>query len=159
VVAAIGPRRRSTSLFERTRRSIGRLPQTASFRSLDRRWNGAGAWCSLDEGTLSTGPQATEAERAGVFEDHAAFDKAVRDHGTLVSGDALAGVVQARTLRTLGGTRVVTDGPYVETVKQHVGYCLIDVLDAHTAVDMCRILPEWSPTTSRTAPNSTPCSR
>ena len=86
--------------------------------------------------------QATEAERAGVFEDHAAFDEALRDHGTLVSGDALAGADQARTLRTLGGTRVVTDGSCVETVEPLVGYYLIDVLDAHTAVDMCRILPE-----------------
>jgi hypothetical protein len=92
-----------------------------------------------DDGTAWA--QATEAERVGVFEDHAAFDKAVRDRGTLVSGDALAGADQARTLRTVAGTQVVMDGPYVETVEQLVGYYLIDVLDAHTAVDMCRILP------------------
>ena len=86
--------------------------------------------------------QATEAERAVVFEKHAAFDKAVRDRGTVVSGDALAGADAARTLRSAEGTRVVTDGPYAETVEQIGGFYLIDVVDQDAALELCRILPE-----------------
>ena len=86
--------------------------------------------------------QATEAERAVVFEKHAAFDKAVRDRGTMVSEAALAGADTARTLRNVGGTRVVTDGPYAETVEQIGGFYLIDVLDEDVALELCRILPE-----------------
>jgi len=86
--------------------------------------------------------QATEAERAVVFEKHAAFDKAVRDRGTMVSEAALEGADTARTLRNVGGTRVVTDGPYAETVEQIGGFYLIDVLDEDVALELCRILPE-----------------
>jgi hypothetical protein len=86
--------------------------------------------------------QATETERAVVFEKHAAFDKAVRDRGTMVSGEALAGAEAAHTLRSVGGERVVTDGPYAETVEQLGGFYLIDVLDEDVALELCRILPE-----------------
>jgi hypothetical protein len=86
--------------------------------------------------------QATEAERAVVFEKHAAFDKAVRDRGSTVSGEALAGADTARALRNVGDARVVTDGPYAETVEQLGGFYLIDVPDQDAALELCRILPE-----------------
>jgi hypothetical protein len=86
--------------------------------------------------------QATEAERAVVFEKHAAFDKAVRDRGTMVSEAALEGADTARTLRNVGDARVVTDGPYAETVEQIGGFYLIDVLDEDVALELCRILPQ-----------------
>jgi hypothetical protein len=86
--------------------------------------------------------QASEAERAVVFEKHAAFDKAVRDRGTMVSGDALAHAGTARTLRNVEGRRVVTDGPYAESVEQLGGFYLIDLLDQDAALELCRILPE-----------------
>ncbi len=86
--------------------------------------------------------QATEAEREAVFEKHAAFDKAVRDRGTMVSEAALEGADTARTLRNVGDARVVTDGPYAETVEQIGGFYLIDVLDEDVALELCRILPE-----------------
>ena len=86
--------------------------------------------------------QASEAERAVVFEKHAAFDKAVRDRGAMVSEAALAGADTARTLRTVGGARVVTDGPYAETVEQIGGFYLIDVPGEDVALELCQILPE-----------------
>ena len=86
--------------------------------------------------------QATEAERAVVFEKHAEFDKAVRDRGTMVSEAALADADAARTLRNVGGSRIVTDGPYAETVEQIGGFYLIDVLDEDVALELCRLLPE-----------------
>ena len=86
--------------------------------------------------------RATEAERAAVFEKHYAFDQAVRKRGTMVSGEALAGFESAQTLRSVDGARVVTDGPFAETVEQLGGFYLIDVPDQETALELCRLLPE-----------------
>lgn len=83
----------------------------------------------------------TEAEREAVFAAHVAFDRAVRDRGTLDAGEALHGVETARTLRTVDGERVVTDGPYAETAEQLGGFYLIDVADLDEAVELVRLLP------------------
>ncbi len=85
--------------------------------------------------------RATEAERAAIFAQHDAFDKAVRERGSVVSGEALVGDAEARTLRTVDGARVVTDGPYAEAVEQLGGFYLIDVADLDAAIDLSRILP------------------
>ena len=96
----------------------------------------------LAEEDASAWERATEAERAAVFERHYAFDRAVRERGTMLAGEALAGVETARTLRTVDGTRTVTDGPYAESVEQLGGFYLIDVADLETALDLCRVLPD-----------------
>lgn len=96
----------------------------------------------LAEEDAAAWEDATEAERAAVFEKHYAFDKAVKERGSVVSGEALAGVDTARTLRLADGRRVVTEGPYAETVEQLGGFYLIDVADLDTALDLCGILPE-----------------
>lgn len=84
---------------------------------------------------------ATDEERDAVFAAHTAFDRAVRERGTIDAGEALLGVETARTLRTVGGERVVTDGPYAETAEQLGGFYLIDVADLDEAVELVRLLP------------------
>ena len=74
--------------------------------------------------------RATEAEREIVMDAHRAFDKAVRERGKMLGGEAIAGTETARTLRTVGGVRQVVDGPYAETVEQLGGFYVIDV-DRH----------------------------
>ena len=96
----------------------------------------------LAEDDASAWERATEEERAAVYEQHYAFDRAVRERGTILAGEALAGIETGRTLRTRDGERVVTEGPYAETVEQLGGFYLIDVPDLDTALDLCRLLPE-----------------
>ncbi len=78
--------------------------------------------------------------RARSLRDYNAFAEAVRRRGRLVVGDALTRPETARTVRP-GGSRIVTDGPFTETVEQLGGFYLIDVPDLDTAVDLARLLP------------------
>lgn len=85
--------------------------------------------------------RATEEERLEVFAAHDRFSAAAETRGSVLGGEALAGVAQARTLRTVDGRRQVTDGPYAETVEQLGGFYLLEVDDVATALDLCRLLP------------------
>lgn len=95
----------------------------------------------LAEADASAWERATDAERAEVYEQHYAFDAAVRARGTIVSGEALAAVETAHTLRTVDGVRTVTEGPYAEAVEQLGGFYLIDVADLATALELVAVLP------------------
>lgn len=85
--------------------------------------------------------RASAEERQSVMEAHTVFDKAVRAHGSILAGEALAGVDSATTLRLVDGVQTVVDGPYAETVEQLGGFYLIDVADLDQAVELCRLLP------------------
>jgi hypothetical protein len=85
---------------------------------------------------------AGEGERDAIMRAHDDYAKAVRERGSILSGEALGGVATARTLRTVDGKRQVTDGPYAETVEQLGGFYLLDLPDLETALDLCRLLPD-----------------
>jgi hypothetical protein len=84
--------------------------------------------------------EADDELRARSFGDYNAFADAVRERGTLVTGDALQRPEAARTVQ-VGRSRLVTDGPYAETAEQIGGFYLIDVPDLDTAVSLARLLP------------------
>ncbi len=72
--------------------------------------------------------RATQEYRDEVFDRHRAFDKAVRERGEMVAGEALALPKEAVTLRPgTGPDRMVTEGPYAEVAEQLGGFYLIDV--------------------------------
>ncbi len=87
--------------------------------------------------------RATQEYRDEVFDRHRRFDKAVRERGEMVAGEALALPKEAVTLRPgTGQDRMVTQGPYAETAEQLGGFYLIDVDSMDTALDLVRILPD-----------------
>ncbi len=83
---------------------------------------------------------ADAALRRRTIDDFNAFGDAVRDHGTLIVGDALAQPEEARTL-SAGEARSVTRGPFAETVEQIGGFYLVDLPDLDTAVEIAGLLP------------------
>jgi hypothetical protein len=83
---------------------------------------------------------ADDTYRERCFDDYRAFAEAVRQRGTIVTGDALVHPQHARTLRP-GEGRPVIEGPYAETVEQLGGFYLIDVPDLDTAVELAKLLP------------------
>ena len=86
---------------------------------------------------------ATQEYRDEVFDRHRSFDKAVREAGEMVAGEALALPKEAVTLRPgKGRDRLVTEGPYAETTEQLGGFYLIDVDSIETALDLVRLLPD-----------------
>jgi hypothetical protein len=87
--------------------------------------------------------RATQAYRDQVFERHRAFDRAVRERGEMLAGEALATQQEAVTLRPgRDGERLVSEGPYAESAEQLGGFYLLDVDSRETALDLARLLPE-----------------
>lgn len=85
---------------------------------------------------------ATAEERAEFHAAHSAFDEAVRAHAKMLGGEALVSVAGATTLRhDADGQRVVTDGPFAETVEQLGGFYLVEAADLDTMTDLCDLLP------------------
>jgi len=87
--------------------------------------------------------RATQEYRDEVFDRHRSFDKAVRERGEMLGGEALALPKEAVTVRPgTGRDRLVTEGPYAETAEQLGGFYLIDVDSVGTALDLVRLLPD-----------------
>jgi hypothetical protein len=84
---------------------------------------------------------ADDAHRERVYADFRAFSEAVQSRGSIVAGDALDRPGTARTVQP-GADRVVTDGPFAETVEQVGGFYLIDVPDVEVAVELAALLPQ-----------------
>jgi hypothetical protein len=63
--------------------------------------------------------------------------------GTLVLGQQLQPVAQARTLRTRQDQSRITDGPFAETRELLAGFNLINAPDADTAMRIARGFP-WA---------------
>ncbi|MGP3991005.1 YciI family protein [Streptomyces sp. 3N207] len=71
-----------------------------------------------------------------------AYDKEVRDAGILVSGESLADLVTATTIRVApNGERTVVDGPFAETREVLGGFYVIDVPDLDAALDWAARCP------------------
>ncbi|SCL44720.1 Uncharacterized conserved protein [Micromonospora citrea] len=75
-------------------------------------------------------------------EDWITYDKEVREAGIFVSGESLADLVTATTVRVgSDGQRVVTDGPFAETREVLGGFYVIDVPDLDAALDWAARCP------------------
>jgi hypothetical protein len=75
-------------------------------------------------------------------EDWMAYDKEVRDAGVFVSGESLADLITATTVRVApSGERTVTDGPFAETREVLGGFYVIDVPDLDAALDWAARCP------------------
>ncbi|HYN96800.1 MAG TPA: YciI family protein [Pilimelia sp.] len=75
-------------------------------------------------------------------EDWMAYDKAVKDAAIFVSGESLADLVTATTVRVEpDGRRVITDGPFAETREVLGGFYVIDVPDLDAALDWAARCP------------------
>ncbi|MBP2335804.1 hypothetical protein JOF41_001982 [Saccharothrix coeruleofusca] len=75
-------------------------------------------------------------------EDWVAYDKQVREAGIFVSGESLADLVTATTVRVgQDGGRIVTDGPFAESRELLGGFYVIDVPDLDAALDWAARCP------------------
>ncbi|MEU4427613.1 YciI family protein [Actinoplanes sp. NPDC024001] len=74
--------------------------------------------------------------------DWMAYDKEVKEAGIFVSGESLADLVTATTVRVgADGKRTVTDGPFAETREILGGFYVIDVPDLDAALDWAARCP------------------
>ena len=75
----------------------------------------------------ATWGQMSDEERGKVMQEYFAYTQDLRNTGQFVAGDALQPTQTAKTVRSQGGERVVTDGPFAETKEQLGGYYIVDV--------------------------------
>ena len=73
-------------------------------------------------------------ESAGEMAAWQAFDEAARAAGVLIACEGLEGSHAATTVRIDGGSRQVTDGPFIETKEQLGGFIVLDVRDLDEAL-------------------------
>jgi len=83
---------------------------------------------------------ADEEQRDSHVRAYRAFADAVRERGDLVVGDALTRPEEARCVQP-GARRMVTDGPFAETVEQLGGFYVVDLPDLGSAVEVATLLP------------------
>jgi len=75
-------------------------------------------------------------------EEWVAYDSEVKGAGIFVSGESLADLVTATTVRVgRDGRRTVTDGPFAEAREVLGGFYVIDVPDLDTALDWAARCP------------------
>jgi hypothetical protein len=72
-----------------------------------------------------------------------AFDDAAREAGVLIACEGLEGSHTATTIRVDGGSREVTDGPFIETKEQLGGFIVLDVRDLDEALEWAAKTP-WN---------------
>ncbi|TYB59486.1 hypothetical protein FXF51_33980 [Nonomuraea sp. PA05] len=90
---------------------------------------------------INSAAEESDAEGAS-FEEWIAYDKSVRESGVYVSGESLADLTTATTVRVdASGERTVTDGPFAETREVLGGFYVIDVPDLDVALDWAARCP------------------
>lgn len=70
-----------------------------------------------------------------------AYDRALREAGVFVGGEALMPSATARTMKRERGKVVVTDGPFVETKEHVAGFYIVDCADFDEAVKWAEKCP------------------
>lgn len=81
-------------------------------------------------------------EQQAVFATFGEFERVLGDrNASLVGGEGLAGPGSARTLGP-APDRVVTDGPYAETVEQLGGFFVVEADDMDVVLEAARVLPD-----------------
>jgi hypothetical protein len=77
----------------------------------------------------------------GVFDDWAAYTRALKSAGALVALERLDVVDTATSVRLRGGERLLTDGPFIETKEHLLGFYLVEVPDLDAAIDWAARMP------------------
>ena len=86
-----------------------------------------------EEDTWNRWNALSDAEQQAAYDCFTAFTTAVEERGKVIAGDALDRPEQARTVRP-GSERLVTEGPFAETVEQMGGFWVVELPDLETAV-------------------------
>lgn len=97
----------------------------------------------MSQGEMPPWEELTPQEQAEGLQMHDDFGAACEacEGVQILAGEALDGV--PTVVRTRGGERTVTEGPYVEAVEQLGGFYLIESPDIETLLDLTKVLPPY----------------
>jgi len=84
----------------------------------------------------------SETERHALNADYGTFTQEIVASGEFVSGDPLAGVDTATTVKVRGGEADTTDGPFIESKEHLAGYYVVDCKDLDRALALAARIPD-----------------
>jgi hypothetical protein len=84
---------------------------------------------------------AAPAGNDGVIESWVAYTRSLKDAGALVALDRLQPDETATSVRVRSAGRIITDGPFIETKEQLLGFYLIEAPDLDAAIDWAARMP------------------
>jgi hypothetical protein len=84
---------------------------------------------------------ASDEEAAAEMAAYEKYDKEAVAAGVFVAGEGLQPSSTATTMRIVGGERVLTDGPFVETKEQIGGFYVLECKDLDEALDWAERCP------------------
>ena len=91
-----------------------------------------------DEGEEAAMPPE---EVDAIVDAHSALARKWRAEGRLLAGDRLQPSTTATTVRAIGGSIVMTDGPYADTKEQLGGFYIIEADDLDQALADASAIP------------------
>ncbi|QDO87696.1 hypothetical protein FNH13_04520 [Ornithinimicrobium ciconiae] len=97
----------------------------------------------MSEGEMPPWGEQTSEQQAAAMQQHDDFGAAcaVREGVRILTGEALDGV--PTVVRTRGGKRSVTEGPYAEAIEQLGGLYVIETPDLDTLLELTELLPPY----------------
>ena len=84
----------------------------------------------------------SEDDRQAVMNDATAIFEELTASGEAVGGDPLAPASATKTIKVRDGVATVTDGPFIESKEQFVGYMMIDVKSEERALEIAKRWPD-----------------
>src|SRR5262245_54166801 len=78
----------------------------------------------------------SQSEQKAMMEECFAYDDVLRKNGHFAGGDALQSARTAKTIRSLNGDAIVTDGPFAETKEQLGGILILEARDMDQAIEL-----------------------
>jgi hypothetical protein len=84
----------------------------------------------------------SEDERNQLMSEAGEIFEELEQSGEWVGGEALADSSQTKTVRVRDGVPAVTDGPFVESKEQLVGYCIVQCETPERAIEIAARWPD-----------------
>jgi hypothetical protein len=84
----------------------------------------------------------SEDDRNAVMSDAGAMFEELTASGEAVGGDPLAPASATKTVKVRDGVATVTDGPFIESKEQFVGYLTVDVKSEERAIEIAKRWPD-----------------
>ena len=86
--------------------------------------------------------QLTPEQGTQIQEGHAAFMALTKESGEFVATQALADPSQSKVVRSVHGSQVASDGPFVEAKEYLGGFYLVDVESPERALELAHLVPD-----------------
>ena len=83
----------------------------------------------------------SDGERRAMMGEYRTFTDEIRASGHYQTGSQLQPTSTATSVRVRDGKRLVTDGPFAETLEQLGGYYLVEAKDLNDAIQIASRIP------------------